>query len=130
MKTLIPSLFALLAMTFAAPAQINRIKDGGQYVEISDTMNADEPAVFVFYTQWEQASINLLEEIESWASDYPDLDIFFIDCVDQRTQVYRQFSLQKIPSIVVYDEEEEQVDSAVYSVRDLEDLLKSNDLID
>jgi len=125
-------LFACLALAVAlrVPAQVNRITEGGQYIETSDIMNVEEPAVFVFYTQWEQASLNLLDEVESWSSDYPDLDIFFVDCVDQRTQVFRQFNLLKIPSIVVYDKDEEPVGSIVYTVNDLEDLLKSNDLID
>lgn len=117
-------------MGFLAEAGITRISDGGQSIELSDIMIEDEPAVFVFYTSWNQDSLNMLNEIESWASDYPDLPVFFVDCMDQRTQVYRQFELNKIPSIVVYDEEENKVGSAVYEVDDLEDLLKANDLID
>lgn len=123
-------LLLCISAPIASDAQINRIREGGQYIETSDIMTIDEPAVFVFYTEWEQASLNLLDEVESWSSDFPDLDIFFVDCVDQRTQVFKQFNLKEIPSIVVYDKDEEQVGSILYSVDDLEDLLKANDLVD
>jgi thioredoxin-like negative regulator of GroEL len=85
--------------------------------------------VVVFHTPWDQTSISLLEEIESWSEQYSDLLIIFVDVVDARTQVYQQFSLEKIPSIIVFDRDQNKVGSTIDSLSDLEELLSDEDII-
>ena len=120
---------AFLASVFVSIADIQRIKEGGVSIEISDVLTHGEPAVLVFHTPWDQTSVNLTDAIESWAANYSDLTIIFIDVVDPRTQVYRQFSLTEIPSIIVFNRQHEQVGGILTELDDLEAVLRDNRII-
>lgn len=106
-------------------ADIERVSDGGVSINLSDLVPSGEPAVVVFHTPWDQTSINLLEEIGSWARQHTNLAIIFVDVVDERTQVYRQFKLAKIPSIVVVDRDQTEVGRPENNTSDLEELLRA-----
>ena len=113
----------------SANAEIKRVSDGGVEVNLSDLLPNDEPAVIVFHVPWDQTCISLLEEVESWADQYPNITVIFVDVVDERTQAYRQFSLEKYPSILVYDKEQERTGPVIDSVSDLEELLSDKGFI-
>lgn len=129
MKTIRLIAALLLTMVLSASAEITRVDDGGMAVTLDDIVPVDEAAVLVFHTAWNQESIQLLEEIENWASTYPNLNIVFINVVDDRTQVYRQFSLEEIPSIVVIDRDHNQTGETVDNVADMEQVLSKARLI-
>jgi len=105
-------------------AGITRVTDGGVSINLSDVVPGGVPAVVVFHTPWDQTSITLLEEIESWAQQHEDLAIILVDVVDDRTQVYRQFNLSEIPSIIVIDRNHSEVKRPENNTSDLEDALR------
>ncbi|HMP88891.1 MAG TPA: thioredoxin family protein [Kiritimatiellia bacterium] len=112
-----------------AYSEITEIKQGGLAINISEVLSADEPGVMVFHAPWDQDSISLVERLTEWAKSYPNLTIVLIDVVDARTQVYRQFSLKMLPSIIVMDRYHEQLGETVFDVDDLEDLLRNHRII-
>lgn len=113
----------LLTRTVLSSAEIVRINDGGVSVDLEQLLPGGEPAVLLFHTPWDQDSLQLIEEIEQWASSYPNLKIFVIDVADQRTQVYRQFSLEKIPSIIIFKDNLQQAGGFIYDIDALESAL-------
>jgi hypothetical protein len=123
------SVLVLFLMSGLAPAAIQRIDEGGQEIDLDDLLPDGEPAVLVLHTSWDQASITLVEEIASWASSYPNLAIFIVDVVDPRTRLYQQFNLSRIPSVLVFNDDHEQVGEPVQTVDDLEDRLEFIDAL-
>jgi len=119
----------ILPFGFASHAGIERISDGGVEVVLSDILPSGEPAVVVIYTSWDQTSISLIQEMESWSENYPDLAIILIDAADQRTGVFRQFSLTDIPSIIVFNRQHNQAGDIVDNVEALESVLKEYGLL-
>ncbi|HMO49640.1 MAG TPA: hypothetical protein PKE26_03035 [Kiritimatiellia bacterium] len=122
---------ALMLMTAAAWSQagVERITEGGVWLDVEAHRPDNEPAVVVLHVPWQQDSVNLVQEIEDWASNYPDLTILLVDCVDPRTQVYRQFNLREIPAIIIVDRRGEQVGGPLTTVSDLEQTLSDNGLL-
>lgn len=117
---------SLLLSVLSAHAGIRRVAEGGVEINVSDLLAAREPGVLVFHATWDTASVNLLADLEYWAQQVPGLDIVLIDVVDERTQVYRQFDLKKIPSIVIMDREHEAVGSPVQDINEMEGILREN----
>ncbi len=121
-------------LLFAIPAsivraEIQKISSGGVDLTLSDYVPEEEEAVVVFHTPWDQTSITLLEEITTWAESHPDLHILFVDAVDERTQVYRQHNLVKIPTVVVFDKDHKLYGRTFDNVEDLEKFLEDEDLL-
>lgn len=105
-------------------AGIERISEGGVEINLSDLLPSGEPAVLVFHAPWDQASILLLEELVSWSEQHSNVTIYFINVVDARTQVYRQFSLNRLPSIIIVDRNKDHVGSVIDNITALEDILR------
>jgi len=116
-------------LAYPVHAGITRISAGGVNINLSELLPSPAPAVVVFHAAWDKSSIGLLAEIESWAKNHPGLAIFFVDVVDERTQVYRQYSLNKIPSILIFDAKQEQVGGVLYDLESLEEILTNNSLL-
>jgi hypothetical protein len=129
MKILYAILLTAGLFTFPAHSGITRISNGGVNISLSELLPGPAPMVVVFHTPWDKASIDLLKEIESWAEHHANLAIFFVDVVDERTQVYRQYSLSKVPSILIFDARQEQAGGTVHDLESLEDVLNSNSLL-
>jgi thioredoxin-like negative regulator of GroEL len=130
MKTKMIAVFLCsVLLSLSSLAEIKRVSEGGVDLTLTELNPNNDPAVVVFHTPWDQTSISLLEEIESWSEQYSDLLIIFVDVVDARTQVYQQFSLEKIPSIIVFDRDQNKVGSTIDSLSDLEELLSDEDII-
>jgi thiol-disulfide isomerase/thioredoxin len=131
MKKLLLSTFAvtLLAAPFAHSADIKTIEDYGAPVVLDDILPYNKPAVLFFYTPWDQDSVNLKDEVETWSQQYFDLTVIFIDCANEDSEVYKQFGLKEIPSIVVYDSGQAQVGSIITSLSELEDLVRDNNVL-
>lgn len=123
-------LLTLGLITFCACAalagDITKIAEGGVEIELDDILPDDEPAIILFYNAWEQDSQDLIAEVESWSGNEPDLRIFMIDAVNPQTAVYRQFSLSRLPTIIVFDKKGERVGSEVDEIYDLDRLIKDN----
>jgi len=111
-------LISLFSIT--SEAEIIRVTDGGVSVNIVELVPNSEPAVLVFHAAWNQDCLTLIEELEQWAVNYPDLKIILVDVVDERSQVYRQFTVEKIPTMLIFDSNQEQVGGAVENVESLE----------
>jgi hypothetical protein len=130
MKTkLLTACFTAILLAASALAGIEKIEDNGAYLQLDDVLPYEEPAVVLFYIGYEQDSIDLMADVEYWAGQYPDLAILFVDCGSVGSEVYNQFSLSEIPSMLVFDKKGEQVGGIIYEDDDLEQVLKDNNLL-
>jgi len=127
-KTLIVLAF-VFAIAFHSNAEIIRVADGGVSVNISELIPNSEPAVVVFHVTWDQECLTLIEELEQWAVNYPELKIILVDVVDERSQVYRQFSVEKIPAMLIFDASQQQVGGTLFDVESLESALSNASII-
>lgn len=128
-KLFVASWLIMLATVSGVWAEIKKIEDNGAEVILDDVLPYQKPAVIVFYTAWDQDSINLMKEVEDWAGQYYDLTVVFIDCVNEDSNVYKQFELEEIPSIIVYDTKQERVGDVLFELEDLEDLVRDRNLL-
>lgn len=122
---LILGLISLCASAVLA-GDIKRIEEGGAEIELDDILPDKEPAMILFYNEWEQDSKDLIAEVETWSSNVPDLHIFMVDAVSPQTAVYRQFALSRLPTILVFDKKGERVGGEVDEIYDLDRLIKDN----
>jgi thiol-disulfide isomerase/thioredoxin len=131
MKKLLLCTFAitLVAAPLAHSADIKTIEDYGAPVVLDDILPYNKPAVLLFYTPWDQDSVNLKDEVETWSQQYFDLTVIFIDCANEDSEVYKQFGLKEIPSIVVYDSGQAKVGSIVTGLSELEDLVRDSNVL-
>lgn len=129
MKNLLILLLVISALSIKTEAEIIRVADGGVAVNISELIPNSEPAVVVFHATWNQECLTLIEELEQWAVNYPDLKIILVDVVDDRSQVYRQFTVEKIPAMLIFDDQQEQIGGALEDVETLESALTSAGII-
>lgn len=128
-KLFVASWLIMLATVSGVWAEIKKIEENGAEVILDDVLPYQKPAVIVFYTAWDQDSINLMKEVEDWAGQYYDLTVVFIDCVNEDSNVYKQFELEEIPSIIVYDTKQERVGDVLFELEDLEDLVRDRNLL-
>jgi len=91
-------------------------------------LNHGEAGILVFYAPWHTESVSLKEEMESWANQY-NLTVVLVDVVDERTQVYQQFDLDRLPAMLIFDTSHDQVGGQLDSVSELEDALRDAGLI-
>lgn len=113
----------------AVAAEIKKVEENGAEIQLNDVLPYRKPAVVVFYTAWEQDSINLMNDVESWANDYYDLHVVFIDAVNEDSEVAKQFDIEEIPSIMVFDIEQQQVGDILDNLDDLKTVMRNNDLL-
>ncbi len=108
-RTFILNRIALGLLLFLAPpilrAGVQRIADGGLALDLTTILPTGQTAVLVFHATWHQPSRVALERIEARASEHPEITFIFVDCVDVRTRVARQFSLRRLPAIMIYNRE-------------------------
>lgn len=128
-KTILFTLSLLLAASLSVMAGVKRVDDGGQELTIDDYIPSGESGVIVFYASWDSPSTELANEVESWSSTFSGLNVVIVDITDLRTQVCQQFDIDEIPSIIVVDEDHEQVGSIVDNTSDLEELLEDEGMI-
>lgn len=126
---LFTAFMAALLAAAAAPAGIEKIEDNGAYLQLDDALPYNEAAVVLIYIGYEQDSIDLMADVEYWSGQYPDLAIRFVDCASVGSAVYNQFSLNKLPALLVFDKKQKQVGGLLYEVNDLEQRLKDEKLL-
>jgi len=130
MKTFLIVFVAGLALGLSAFAGgVTKIDDGGAELVLEDLQTDDEPAVVLIYTPWDQAGQNLVGDLENWSGQNQDLFVFLVACDGPMTSVARQFSLDRLPAILVFDKDAEQVGDSVDTTRDLDSLLRDHRLL-
>lgn len=130
MKTkFLTACFTALWLAASTLAGIEKIEDNGAYLRLDDVLPYDEAAVVLFYIGYEQDSIDLMADVEYWAGQYPDLAIFFVDCGSVGSEVYNQFSLSVIPTMLVFDKKQKQLGGPLFEVDDLEQRLEDEKIL-
>jgi hypothetical protein len=128
MKNLLRALLMLPWLALAVPAA-ERISDGGVEVDLRDLLSSGETTILVFYAPWDTTSSALADEVENWESSHPGFTVYLIDVVDERTQVYRQFDLDGLPAILLYNSRGDRIGGELDNLDDMESALQDESLL-
>ena len=104
----------------AAELQKERIRivsDGGQEVDLSSLMAPGKITIVDFYAEWCGPCRRISPQLEQMAKTDPDVTLLKIDIVNWNTPVIRQFGIQSVPNMRVFDRTGKQLGDATHDVR-------------
>ena len=104
----------------AAELQKERIRivsDGGQEVDLPSLMAPGKITIVDFYAEWCGPCRRISPQLEQLAKTDPDVTLLKIDIVNWNTPVIRQFGIQSVPNMRVFDRTGKQLGDATHDVR-------------
>ena len=103
----------------AAELQKERIRivsDGGQEVDLPSLMAPGKITIVDFYAEWCGPCRQISPQLEQLAKTDPDVTLLKIDIVNWNTPVIRQFGIQSVPNMRVFDRTGKQLGEATHDV--------------
>ena len=103
----------------AAELQKERIRivsNGGQEVDLPSLMVPGKITLVDFYAEWCGPCRQISPQLEQLAKTDPDVTLLKIDIVNWNTPVIRQFGIQSVPNVRVFDRTGKQLGDATHDV--------------
>ena len=103
----------------AAAHQEDRIKiisNGGEEVDLASLLTPGKITIVDFYADWCGPCKRLSPHLEKLAKNDPDILLLKIDIVNWGTPVVRQFGIQSVPHVRVFNRTRTQMGEATYDV--------------
>ncbi len=104
----------------AAELQKERIRivsNGGQEVDMPSLMAPGKITIVDFYAEWCGPCRQISPQLEQLAKTDPDVVLLKIDIVNWNTPVIRQFGIESVPNMRVFDRTGKQLGDATHDLR-------------
>ena len=103
----------------AAELQKERIRivsDGGQEVDLPSLMAPGKITIVDFYAEWCGPCRRISPQLEKLAKTDPDVFLLKIDIVNWNTPIIRQFGIESVPNMRVFDRTGKQLGDATHDL--------------
>jgi len=97
--------------------KIRIVSNGGQQVDLPSLMVPGKITIVDFYAEWCGPCRRISPQLEQLAKTDPDVTLLKIDIVNWNTPVIRQFGIQSVPNMRVFDRTGKQLGDATHDVR-------------
>jgi len=88
---------------------IRIVSNGGQEVDLPALLADDKITIVDFFAEWCSPCRRISPQLEKLAKDDPDVVLLKIDIVNWNTPVTRQFGIQSVPNVRVFNRAKAQV---------------------
>ena len=94
------------------PDKIRIISNGGEAVDLASLLAQDKITIVDFYAEWCGPCRRISPILERFVQSDPDVVLLKVDIVKWGTPVTRQFSINSVPNVLVFNRAKAQVGAA------------------
>ena len=96
------------------PDKIRIISNGGEQVDLASLLVQDKITIVDFYAEWCGPCRRISPILERFVKSDPDIVLLKIDIVNWGTPVTRQFGVNSVPNVLVFNRAKAQVGAATH----------------